>query len=41
MEIVVRPFFKTDWESVSKIYGEGIATGIATFETVVETYLGI
>jgi phosphinothricin acetyltransferase len=35
MAIVVRPLAKTDWESVSKIYGEGIATGIATFETEV------
>lgn len=38
MEIVVRPLLKTDWESVSKIYGEGIATGIATFETEVPTW---
>ena len=33
MEIVVRPLLKSDWSSVSKIYKEGIATGIATFET--------
>jgi len=33
MEIVVRPLLKTDWETVSNIYAEGIATGIATFET--------
>lgn len=33
MAIVVRPLLKTDWTSVSKIYKEGIATGIATFET--------
>lgn len=38
MEIVVRPLLKTDWESVSKIYEEGIATGIATFETEVPTW---
>ncbi|MFC4722667.1 GNAT family N-acetyltransferase [Geojedonia litorea] len=35
MEIVVRPLLKTDWAIVSKIYAEGIATGLATFETVV------
>jgi len=33
MKIVVRPLLKSDWDSVSKIYKEGIATGIATFET--------
>lgn len=33
MEIVVRPLLETDWASVSKIFKEGIATGIATFET--------
>jgi len=38
MEIVVRPLLKTDWESISKIYEEGIATGIATFETEVPTW---
>ena len=38
MEIVVRPLLKTDWQSVSKIYDEGIATGIATFETEVPTW---
>jgi len=32
MEIVVRPFKKSDWKSVSKIYGEGLETGMATFE---------
>jgi len=35
MEIVVRELLKTDWNAVSKIYGEGIVTGIATFETEV------
>ena len=38
MEIVVRPLLKTDWQSVSKIYEEGIDTGIATFETEVPTW---
>ncbi|MCH7524573.1 MAG: N-acetyltransferase [Bacteroidetes bacterium] len=31
--VVIRPLIKTDWISVSKIYAEGIETGIATFET--------
>lgn len=33
MEIAVRPLLSNDWDSVSKIYKEGIATGVATFET--------
>lgn len=28
----------TDWEKVAKIYGEGIATGMATFETQIPSY---
>jgi phosphinothricin acetyltransferase len=35
MEIVVRELLNTDWNAVSNIYAEGIATGIATFETEV------
>lgn len=35
MEIVVRPLVKNDWETISKIYADGIATDIATFETEV------
>jgi len=35
MEIVVRPLEKEDWTSISRIYAEGIATGVATFETEV------
>lgn len=35
MVIVVRPLVKNDWETISKIYADGIATGIATFETEV------
>ena len=35
MGIVVRELLKTDWIAVSNIYAEGIATGIATFETEV------
>ncbi|MDU8886762.1 GNAT family N-acetyltransferase [Yeosuana sp. MJ-SS3] len=38
MEIVVRPLTKQDWTSVSKIYADGIATGIATFETEVPDF---
>jgi len=33
MEIVVRPLIDSDWKTVSKTYADGIATGIATFET--------
>jgi len=33
MKVSIRAFDKQDWASVSKIYDEGIATGIATFET--------
>jgi L-amino acid N-acyltransferase YncA len=35
----IRAFKKQDWTSVSKIYAEGIATGIATFETEVPTFI--
>lgn len=35
MEIAVRPLVKDDWNTVSHIYAEGIASGIATFETKV------
>jgi len=38
MEIAVRPLKKEDWNSVSKIYKEGINTGIATFETEVSNW---
>ncbi|HKK11621.1 MAG TPA: GNAT family N-acetyltransferase [Flavobacteriaceae bacterium] len=38
MELVVRPLIKADWETVSRIYTEGIATGIATFETTVPNW---
>lgn len=30
-----RPLLVTDWQAVSRIYAEGIATGNATFQTVV------
>jgi len=38
MNLTIRTFKKQDWASVSKIYAEGIATGIATFETEVPSY---
>ncbi|MBJ6366785.1 N-acetyltransferase [Snuella sp. CAU 1569] len=34
----LRPLDKSDWYSVSKIYSQGIATGIATFETECPTW---
>ncbi len=38
VEIVVRKLLKSDWDSVSEIYKEGIATRIATFETEVPNW---
>ena len=34
----IRSFIKKDWASVSRIYRQGIATGIATFETEVPSF---
>ncbi len=34
----IRKMHDTDWEQVARIYREGIATGIATFETQVPDY---
>ncbi|WP_199430885.1 helix-turn-helix domain-containing GNAT family N-acetyltransferase [Qaidamihabitans albus] len=34
-EVRVRALREEDWPAVRRIYGEGIATGVATFETVV------
>jgi len=34
-DVAVRPLGEQDWPHVRRIYGEGIATGHATFETVV------
>ncbi|AXT51650.1 N-acetyltransferase family protein [Aquimarina sp. BL5] len=34
-EIVIQPFNQSDWSHISRIYKEGIATGMATFETQV------
>ena len=36
--IKTRNMLTSDWEAVSKIYMEGIATGFATFETSTPTY---
>jgi len=36
--ISIRPLIKTDWTSISKIYADGIATGIATFETEIPNW---
>lgn len=33
MSLILRPLVKSDWDSVAKIYEEGMETGIATFET--------
>jgi len=38
MEIAVRSLLISDWPTVSKIYAEGIATGVATFETEVPSW---
>lgn len=37
-EILIRPFIREDWTSVSRIYTEGMATGVATFETKVPNF---
>jgi len=36
--IKTRKMSASDWEAVSRIYTEGIATGFATFETITPTY---
>jgi L-amino acid N-acyltransferase YncA len=38
MDIIIRPFADGDWEAVAKIYGQGIETQNATFETEVPTF---
>lgn len=35
---IIEPLQSSDWQAVSKIYAEGIATGMATFETEVPTW---
>jgi len=37
-EIIIRPMEAKDWVSVAKIYAEGIATGLATFEKDIPSY---
>lgn len=37
-KIRYRTMVRSDWDAVSSIYEEGIATGFATFETKVPTY---
>ena len=37
-KLSIRPMIATDWDSVAKIYEEGIATGFATFETKIPSY---
>jgi phosphinothricin acetyltransferase len=36
--IAVRPFEPTDWPAVARIYEAGLATGVASFETVVPSW---
>ncbi len=36
--VTLRPMRATDWPEVARIYGEGIATGCATFETEVPAW---
>jgi L-amino acid N-acyltransferase YncA len=36
--IVIRPMTADDWPSVAAIYAEGLATGVATFETDVPSW---
>ena len=38
MNVILKPLAKEHWASVSKIYAEGISTGIATFETEVPSW---
>jgi len=38
MDLVLRSLTNTDWMAVSKIYAEGISTGMATFETEIPSW---
>lgn len=40
-DVAVRPLRSGDWPAVRRIYGEGIATGLATFETSVPSRAGL
>ncbi len=33
LAVLIRPMTESDWPEVARIYAEGIATGLATFET--------
>jgi phosphinothricin acetyltransferase len=37
-KVIIRKMSATDWNSVADIYKEGIATGVATFETTVPDF---
>jgi L-amino acid N-acyltransferase YncA len=39
-QVAVAPLAATDWDDVARIYGEGIATRLATFETEVPAWEG-
>ena len=34
----VRPFVPADWPDVARIYADGLASGVATFETDVPSW---
>jgi L-amino acid N-acyltransferase YncA len=36
--IAIRPLVREDWGSVARIYADGLATGVASFETVVPAW---
>jgi phosphinothricin acetyltransferase len=36
--MVVRPLERSDWPDVARIYAEGLASGVATFETEVPSW---
>jgi phosphinothricin acetyltransferase len=36
--VTIRPMTDSDWPAVSEIYGDGIATGYATFETELPSF---
>lgn len=36
--IAIRPLVREDWESVARIYADGLATGVASFETAVPAW---
>jgi len=38
VSVTIKPLIKNHWNSVSKIYAEGVATGLATFETEIPSW---